>query len=188
MHLDIKINMIMEHKRDANRRGDIFAESVDFDQEDFVTIAIPKSNEVRAVIEHALNENFLFASLSDQGKQDMVDAMSSTSVAKGEILIKQGSDGDYFYVVEKGHFEITVNDEVVDTVGAGFSFGELALLYNCPRAATVVSKVAGTVWQLERLTFRRIVAKNMANQVEGYKETLRSVPLLEVSADALRTT
>ena len=45
----------------------------------------------------------------------------------------QGDRGDMFYVIERGAFDVLVDGEVVSTLEAGANFGELALLYNCPR-------------------------------------------------------
>ena len=58
--------------------------------------------------------------------------------------------GDYFYVVERGDFDIYVNGQKVVSFTRGNSFGELALLYNCPRAATCQSRNASEVWSLDR--------------------------------------
>jgi cAMP-dependent protein kinase regulator len=58
-------------------------------------------------------------------------------VEHGEDLIVQGEEGDFFYIIEKGKFSILVNSQYVGSIEEGRSFGELALLYNNPRAATI---------------------------------------------------
>ena len=63
--------------------------------------------------------------------------MLEKAVAAEEDIIRQNDEGDYFYVVESGSFDIFVNDEKVTEVGPGGHFGELALMYFAPRAATV---------------------------------------------------
>lgn len=55
-----------------------------------------------------------------------------------DVIIKQGDVGDFFYVLDTGATRIEVNGKKVAEVGTGGSFGELALMYNAPRAATVV--------------------------------------------------
>jgi cAMP-dependent protein kinase regulator len=79
-------------------------------------------------------------------------------------VIKQGDDGDNFYLVESG--ELTCSklmnaddkeDTYLKTYVPGESFGELALLYNAPRAATIIAKTNAELWSLERLTFTTIV-------------------------------
>jgi cAMP-dependent protein kinase regulator len=122
-------------------------------------------------------------------------------------VISQGDQGDYFYVVESGNFDIFVSasgkiesgpdgmGKQVSTTGPGTSFGELALMYNAPRAATVVSTGASIVWQLDRITFRRILMDSAFERRRMYESFLDSVPLLSTLtpyerskiADALET-
>jgi len=111
--------------------------------------------------------------------------------AKGIKVITQGDEGDYFYVVEKGSFVVYVNKsgslqpgpdglgEEVATIQPGGSFGELALMYNAPRAATVVSAEGGcTLWALDRITFRRILMDSTFQRRRLYESFLEEVPLL----------
>lgn len=64
-------------------------------------------------------------------------------------------------------------------VQAGGSFGELALMYNAPRAATIVSAEAGcTLWALDRVTFRRILMESTFARRRMYESFLEEVPLL----------
>jgi cAMP-dependent protein kinase regulator len=93
-------------------------------------------------------------------------------------------------VVEKGSFDIYVNKSGqletgvdgmgnnVGTVGPGGSFGELALMYNAPRAATVVSTEPSTLWALDRITFRRILMDSAFQRRRMYEGFLEEVPLL----------
>lgn len=106
-------------------------------------------------------------------------------------IISQGDAGDYFYVVEKGTFDVYVNPtgtvqpgpdgmgEKVGTIESGGSFGELALMYNAPRAATIVSAEAGCMlWALDRMTFRRILMESTFARRRMYESFLEDVPLL----------
>jgi cAMP-dependent protein kinase regulator len=94
-------------------------------------------------------------------------------------------------VVEKGTFEVYVNPsgvlqpgpdglgEKVTTIEPGGSFGELALMYNAPRAATVMSAEGGcTLWALDRITFRRILMDSTFQRRRLYESFLEEVPLL----------
>lgn len=69
--------------------------------------------------------------------------------------------------------------EKVGTIEAGGSFGELALMYNAPRAATVISaEPQCTLWALDRLTFRRILMESTFARRRMYEGFLEEVPLL----------
>ena len=96
----------------------------------------------------------------------LAEMMGQIHCDAGEVIIRQGEVGDAFYVVEWGWFRATVRDthagasqgKVVSTFGAGRWFGELALLHNAPRSATVECTADGSrLWVLDRATFRRYV-------------------------------
>jgi cAMP-dependent protein kinase regulator len=107
-------------------------------------------------------------------------------------VITQGDQGDFFYVVERGVFEVYVNSAgalqpgpdglgtKVATIEPGGSFGELALMYNAPRAATVLSaEASSTLWALDRITFRRILMDSTFQRRRLYESFLDQVPLLQ---------
>lgn len=168
-----------------------------------------KSAEQIERLTRAIEGNFLFSHLEDEQSAQILGALVEKPIpAKGIKVISQGDAGDYFYVVEKGSFDVHVNssgalqpgaDGMGDKVGdiqAGGSFGELALMYNAPRAATVVSAEAGcTVWALDRLTFRRILMESTFARRRMYESFLEEVPILKTItpyerskiADALET-
>lgn len=106
-------------------------------------------------------------------------------------IISQGDQGDFFYVVEKGTFDVYVHPSgalqpgsdglgaKVATIEPGGSFGELALMYNAPRAATVMSASNPcTLWSLDRVTFRRILMDSTFQRRRLYESFLEEVPLL----------
>jgi cAMP-dependent protein kinase regulator len=72
--------------------------------------------------------------------------MFEKKVTADEVIISQGDEGDNFYVVDEGQFDVYVNDKKVVEIGPGGSFGELALMYNTPRAATVQATSDGVLW------------------------------------------
>ena len=58
------------------------------------------------------------------------------------------------------------------------SFGELALLYNMPRAATITAESEGSLWAMDRQTFRRIILKSAFKKRKMYENLIESVPML----------
>jgi cAMP-dependent protein kinase regulator len=171
------------------RRTSVSAESMaPTTDKDYVKVVIPKSDEQKQRIHTSIKNNFLFRSCDEEQYIDVVNAMAEKNVATGEEVIKQGGIGDYFYVVETGSLDVFVsrngNPPVkVYEYGAGGSFGELALMYNAPRAATVVATADCVLWALDRVTFRRILMENTSRKRRMYEAFLEEVPLL-VSLEA----
>lgn len=126
-------------------------------------ISTPKPAPVRALLARALADNVFFADFSADAIEVLVGGLSGPlDVPGGEEVIRQGDAGDYFYVVERGQFAIVIDGARVAVWGEGTqhsSFGELALIYNLPRAASVVAAPAGgRLWSIDRLNFRTIAA------------------------------
>jgi len=146
-----------------------------------------KDDSTVALITSAVADNALFGQFDHTPEQisRIVEEMWRLDVKAGKTLIKQGDRGDYFYVVEYGNFEIFVNnprqeedvDILVATCGQGKAFGELALLYNSPRAATVKATIDSVVWAIGRSTFRRVLMHISCGRLAEYEGFLNSVPL-----------
>ncbi|PSN72246.1 camp-dependent protein kinase A regulatory subunit [Corynespora cassiicola Philippines] len=150
-----------------------------------------KTDEQQARLRAAVSGNFLFSHLDDEQSAQVLGALQEKPIpTKGIKVIQQGDVGDYFYVVENGSFDYYLNPsgkleagpdglgEKVGSVGAGGSFGELALMYNAPRAATVVSTEPSTLWALDRVTFRRILMDSAFQRRRMYEGFLEEVELL----------
>lgn len=71
-----------------------------------------------------------------------------------------------------------VNNERVCVYGPGGSFGELALMYNCERAATVRATAPSRLWTMDLSTFRRSLATTANSQIVSRCDFLRKVPFL----------
>lgn len=71
------------------------------------------------------------------------------------------------------------NNRLVHTYENKGSFGELALLYNMPRAATIKAKSDGLLWAMDRQIFRRIVLKSAFKKRKMYEELIEVVPMLK---------
>ncbi|XP_070766173.1 protein kinase, cAMP-dependent, regulatory, type II, alpha A isoform X4 [Enoplosus armatus] len=110
---------------------------------------------------------------------EVLDAMFELKVQPKDHVIDQGDDGDNFYVIERGVYDIAVSGTCVGQYDNKGSFGELALMYNTPRAATIIATQEGALWGLDRATFRRLIVKNNAKKRRMYECFIESVPLLK---------
>jgi len=147
----------------------------------------PKSDDQKARLGGTLQKSFMFAALEPKDMEIILMAMKECPFTAGTKVITEGENGDYLFVIEKGNLECIKNiageDKVVKTVNEGDVFGELALLYNCPRAANVLAKDDCVCWQLDRDTFNNIVKDASVRRREKYDAFLQSVTLLS-SIDA----
>lgn len=164
-------------KAKAKRAQNVFAEPLDM-SEDFVVPNFPKSEAAVQFIDDSLADNFIFASLTKEERRLLIDAMKADSVPAGTIIIQQGEVGDYFYVVEEGNISFAVDGNHVGACARGASFGELALLYNCPRAATCIANTDCKLWKVDQRTFRYMLANNNASQQKDVLDVLRKVAFL----------
>ena len=146
--------------------------------EDFAIPSYPKSGAAVQFIDESLADNFIFASLTREERRLLIDAMKADSVPAGTVIINQGEVGDYFYVVEDGNISFAVDGNHVGACTRGASFGELALLYNCPRAATCIANTDCRLWKVDQRTFRYMLANNNANQQKDVLDVLRKVQFL----------
>ena len=152
-----------------------------------------KTPDQVARLRQSVSSNFLFSHLEEEQANLVLGALVENNIpAKGIKVITQGDAGDYFYIVERGVFDIYVNSSgsigpgpegmgtKVNSIGPGGSFGELALMYNAPRAATVIStEPSSTLWRLDRVTFRRILMDSAFQRRRMYESFLEEVPLLQ---------
>lgn len=145
---------------------------------DYVIPCFPKSDMARQFIDDSLADNFIFASLTKDERRLLIDAMEADTVPAGTIIITQGELGDYFYVVDSGNVSFVVDGNHVGACARGASFGELALLYNCPRAATCIANTNCHLWKVDQHTFRYMLANNNVSQQKDVLDVLRKVQFL----------
>ena len=167
----------------------------------------PKTPGQLARIKANITANFIFRDVEEKQMGAVLNAMEEFKVPPGEIVIRQGDHGDYFYVVEDGTLNVYITSDpsnipssvsreqaLPSTDGlegfhplfgkkvaentAGSSFGELALMYGHPRAATVLAVTPCTLWRLDRVAFRTIILKAAHGRRSMYEDFLKTVPLL----------
>jgi len=138
----------------------------------------PSKAEVEWLLK-CVAENILFSHLDHEQRHVVCSEMYRVTVSKDELLIEQGSEGNTFYVVESGSFVITVKDVgQVDTLEKGRCVGELALLYNAPRAATVSCVGDAVVWCVDRGAFRKALMEVHTAATDENLRVLRKCELL----------
>jgi CRP/FNR family cyclic AMP-dependent transcriptional regulator len=100
------------------------------------------------------------------------------TLSAGQALFKEGERGDLMYVLMSGTAEIAVHDRVMDTVGAGALLGEMAMLEDSNRSATVTATSDCTFLPIERKRFNFLI-----QQTPNF-----ALHMMRVIADRLRRT
>ena len=133
-----------------------------------------------------IDDNILFGHLDHSQRLTVCSQMYRIEVEEKEFIIKQGEEGNTFYVIEEGEFEISIEDlGKVDGLTSGKCVGELALLYNAPRAASVQcvkGNPNASVWCVDRAAFRRalmnVYEASSTENIEFLKKCELLQPLL----------
>jgi cAMP-dependent protein kinase regulator len=157
----------------------------------FTPPVIEKTDAQKEKLRGVLETSFMFRALEKKDMNVIIDAMAEVKASKGTRVIEQGENGNYLFIIESGSFECKIKiedvEKVVKTCEAGDVFGELALLYNCPRAAHVDAAEDSVTWKLDRDTFTAIVADGASKRRTKYCEFLKKVSLLETMDDYERS-
>ncbi|XP_059401203.1 cGMP-dependent protein kinase 1-like isoform X1 [Carassius carassius] len=106
----------------------------------------------------------------------IMDCMYPTTLAQGCCVIQEGDDGSTVYILEEGSVEVTKGEQKLCTIEPGKVFGELAILYNCTRTATVTALTDIKLWAIDRQGFQTIMMRAGLLKHSNYMEFLRSVP------------
>lgn len=173
----VVLHSIAKQER-AKKRRSVFAHPVDLNTS-LIHPAYAKSEAELSFIDQVLEENFIFSGLNDSERSMLVNAMHKEEVPAGTEIITQGQDGDFFYIVEFGTVDFIADGQNVGSCGMGDSFGELALLYNGPRAATCLAQTDCSVWMVDQYTFRHILARQAHVRDQGLCGVLKKIELFE---------
>ncbi|EFJ48665.1 hypothetical protein VOLCADRAFT_31307, partial [Volvox carteri f. nagariensis] len=147
----------------------------------------------------AIDENMLFQDMPSAALEVIIDSMHSVEVPAGTDIIRQGDrDASQFYVLEAGVCEVWVRSgnaqtaKKVHVYSAGSSFGELALLYSAPRAATVKATTRCVLWVMERSVYnavkRNFTHEQFVARHNLLDTALKKVPLLSALDNNTRST
>uniref|UniRef100_A0A182YPT9 cGMP-dependent protein kinase n=1 Tax=Anopheles stephensi TaxID=30069 RepID=A0A182YPT9_ANOST len=173
----------------AMKKQGVSGESCDLMGSQSSDIKIPKYKKdfsAKQLIKDAIMENDFFKNIDSLQIREIVDSMYSREFRKGEYVIHEGEAGSHLYVSASGEFEVIKDGKVLGVMGPGRAFGELAILYNCTRTASIRVLCDSRVWVLDRRVFQQIMMRTGMQRIEENVNFLKSVPLLKhLSNDVL---
>jgi CRP-like cAMP-binding protein len=102
----------------------------------------------------------LFKGLQPREREEIAGAMKRRSLEAGQSIAVEGDLGVGFFVIESGTARVSVGGEDRRTLGPGDSFGEVALISQDARSATVTAETRVECWGLSSWAFRPIVQGN----------------------------
>jgi len=95
----------------------------------------------------------VFAELPLTAVERLAAGMTPLAASRGQVLVREGEPGDTYVIVASGEVEVTVGGEPMDRLGPGAGFGEIALLRQSPRTATVTALSDMTGYAVDAATF-----------------------------------
>jgi CRP-like cAMP-binding protein len=166
------------------KKRNVITNRTDEDYDDFHKVVVNKSEEHKGSILKALQAHFLFQDLAPSSLRDLVDVMKPRVHKASEDIIKQGAMGEEFFVLVSGTAEVLIEGvgkvHQYENVGA---FGELALMYSAPRAATIRTVTKCELYTLDLRTFRFVLAQANESGLMARVNFLRKVKLLQGLGD-----
>merc|ERR1719270_2357830 len=104
-------------------------------------------------------------------EEDQIDKVLQTmeyhEFKAGQAVVKQGKVGSTFFVVHDGTLSVTVNGNVTNTLSRGMAFGGLALLYQCPRTASVTATSPTCCWGANGQALFKVMQETSQRQASG---------------------
>lgn len=145
-----------------------------------------KPPDEEAFLKQSLSVNKLFKNLTSSDCEVIVKAFEKINFKKGDKIITQGDrKADTFYLLHSGTCDISIEGKgTVMKATKGIAFGELALLHNAPRAATVTAEEDVVAWKVDATTFKAILMGKSKQDTKDYSGFIKQVELLKSLKDS----
>lgn len=128
----------------------------------------------------ALMKHFIFNNLTDEQRDLVINHMKYYVLEPREVVFEQNSVGSVFFVVVHGKLEVLIDNKRVNVLRPQDSFGELALIHDTPRTATVITIEKSALWGVDRRTFRSTLEQINAQNYAENRRLLESIPVFQI--------
>lgn len=140
---------------------------------------VPKSTRSKELLRQAILDNDFLKNLEMAQVKEIVECMYSVEYAAGSLIIKEGDIGSMLYIMEDGRVEVSKEGKVISHMSPGKVFGELAVLYNCKRTATIKAATGCKLYAIDRKCFQTIMMRTGLIRQAEYTNFLKSVPTFQ---------
>ncbi|OXU24925.1 cGMP-dependent protein kinase, isozyme 2 forms cD4/T1/T3A/T3B isoform X2 [Nasonia vitripennis] len=138
-----------------------------------------KPQRSRELIKAAILDNDFMKNLELTQIREIVDCMYPVTFPAGHIIIREGDVGSIVFVMEEGKVEVSRDGKYLSTLAPGKVLGELAILYNCKRTATITAATDCQLWAIDRQCFQTIMMRTGLSRQAEYTDFLKSVPIFK---------
>lgn len=165
----------------APRRAGVSAEVTRHDgKEASFFKSIAKTKQQTVALTQAMKRTILFRGLDETELHMLFNAFEMEEFAENDVIFEKGTEGDRFFLIERGRCQIVLTDEDGTEkgsvfVGDGDTFGELGVMYGTPRAATVIAALPTTTWWIDRDTYRGLLLMQTKRKRDRFKAFLQSI-------------
>ncbi|XP_015591477.1 cGMP-dependent protein kinase, isozyme 2 forms cD4/T1/T3A/T3B isoform X1 [Cephus cinctus] len=142
-------------------------------------VVVDKSDRSRELIKDAILDNDFMKNLELTQIREIVDCMYPVTFPAGSIIIREGDVGSIVFVMEEGKVEVSRDGKYLSTLAPGKVLGELAILYNCKRTATITAATDCQLWAIDRQCFQTIMMRTGLSRQAEYTDFLKSVPIFK---------
>ena len=160
-----------------SRRGSSFNALVNLPRRASASNLVSKTEADTTLIKSALKKHFIFSNLTDLQIDSLIEEMQLCVYPGQAIVFEQNSNGENFFIIARGKVEVVINLKVVSVLSSGQSFGEVALLHDTPRTATIITLQETNLWALGRSSFREVL-ENIATS--KYSENLSFIENIQI--------
>ena len=138
-----------------------------------------------AFLHESLSNHFFFKNLTTEELETVIKRMFYCLVNKGEYIFKQEEPASCFFIIFEGECAIEIDGKPKkQTLKAQEGFGELALLYNAPRSASIKTIAHCKLFAIDRKTFKKVVEDVTTKQFQENRDFLNRIPFFESMTDA----
>lgn len=139
-----------------------------------------KTETEKIYIKKALAKHFLFNKLPSENLELVISKMKYYTLQPKSEVITQGKAGDCFFIVASGKLDVITDGIITGVLTKGQSFGELALMHDTPRPATIVAATFSNLWGITRKEFQGSIHTASNKTYQEIKIFISSIPMFDM--------